>query len=156
MIVLLPLGILIGANFINSDSIMFMKIKDLILKSPEVYKTYNPSQLLVKLSLDFMFPAYFLIIPIMCSGIIGASSFVGEKEHKTLELLLYTPISMEQPLKAKVLGVFIPAYTITVVSFIVFGIIFNIGGYIYFGRIIFPDTRWLLIIFWISPIITVL
>ncbi len=78
-----------------------------------------------------MFPSYFLIIPIMCSGVIGASSFVGEKEHKTLESLLYTPISMEQLLRAKILGVFVPSYIVTLISFIVFGIIFNVGGFIY-------------------------
>jgi ABC-type Na+ efflux pump permease subunit len=103
-----------------------------------------------------MFPPYFLIIPIMCSGIIGASSFVGEKEHKTMETLLYTPISMEQLLKAKILGVFIPSYIITLLSFIAFGIIINIGGFIYFGGLIFPDIKWLIIILWISPVINLL
>jgi ABC-type Na+ efflux pump permease subunit len=49
----------------------------------------------------------------MCSGVIGASSFVGEKEHKTMESLLYTPISMERLLRAKILGVFVPSYIIT-------------------------------------------
>lgn len=103
-----------------------------------------------------MFPSYFLMIPIMCSGVIGASSFVGEKEHKTLESLLYTPISMEQLLRAKILGVFVPSYMVTLISFIVFGIIFNVGGFIYFGELIFPDVTWLIIILWISPAINLL
>jgi len=92
----------------------------------------------------------------MCSGIMGASSFVGEKEHKTMETLLYTPISMEQLLRAKILGVFIPSFIITLLSFIAFGIIINIGGLIYFGKLIFPDIKWLIIILWISPAINFL
>lgn len=154
--VIIPLAVLIGANFIGNDSSMFTKMAPLLKKLPSEYTTYTPAQLLIKVMIDFMFPSYFLIIPIMCSGVIGASSFVGEKEHKTLESLLYTPISMEQLLRAKILGVFVPSYIVTLISFIVFGIIFNVGGFIYFGGLIFPDIKWLIIILWISPAINLL
>lgn len=156
LIVIIPLAILIGANFIESDSSTFTKMAPLLKKLPSEYSAYAPAQLLIKVSLNFMFPSYFLIIPIMCSGVIGASSFVGEKEHKTMESLLYTPISMEQLLRAKILGVFVPSYIITFISFIIFGIIFDIGGFIYFGKLIFPDIKWLIIIFWISPAVNLL
>lgn len=156
LVLIIPLGILIGASFIGNDSDMFTKMAPLLEKLPSKYATYTPAQLLIKVAVDFMFPSYFLIIPIMCSGVIGASSFVGEKEHKTLESLLYTPISMEQLLRAKILGVFVPSYIVTFISFIVFGIIFNVGGFIYFGGLIFPDIKWLIIIFWISPAINLL
>ncbi len=156
LIVIIPLAILIGASFIGNDSNVFTKMAPLIKKLPSEYTKYTPAQLLIKVTMNFMFPSYFLIIPIMCSGVIGASSFVGEKEHKTLESLLYTPISMEQLLRAKILGVFVPSYIVTLISFIVFGTIFNIGGFIYFGGLIFPDIKWLIIILWISPAINLL
>jgi ABC-type transport system involved in multi-copper enzyme maturation permease subunit len=152
--VLIPLALLIGVSFIGSDSNMIRQFGPLIKKLPSEYAAYNPAQLVVKIVINYMFPSYFLIIPIMCSGIIGASSFVGEKEHKTMETLLYTPISMEQLLRAKILGVFIPSYIITLISFIAFGIVVNIGGFIHFGGLIFPDLKWLIIILWISPAIT--
>jgi ABC-type Na+ efflux pump permease subunit len=154
--IIIPLAILIGANFIGNDSSMLTKLAPLLKRLPFEYSTYNPAQLLTKVVINFMFPSYFLIIPIMCSGVIGASSFVGEKEHKTLESLLYTPISMEQLLRAKILGVFIPSYIITVISFVFLSIIFNIGGIAYFGGLIFPDIKWLIIILWISPGINLL
>jgi len=156
LIVIIPIAILIGASFIGNDSSMLTKMGPLIKKLPSEYTTLTPSQLLIKVMINFMFPSYFLIIPIMCSGVIGASSFVGEKEHKTLESLLYTPISMEQLLRAKILGVFVPSYIVTLISFIVIGIIFNVGGLIYFGGVIFPDIKWLIIILWISPAINLL
>ncbi|MBL4934295.1 ABC transporter permease [Clostridium sp. YIM B02515] len=156
LMVIIPLAILIGASFIGKDSSMITKLGPLIKKLPSEYTAYTPAQLLIKVTINYMFPSYFLIIPIMCSGVIGASSFVGEKEHKTMESLLYTPISMEQLLRAKILGVFIPSYIITLLSFIVFGIVFNIGGFIYFGGLIFPDIKWLIIILWISPAINLL
>lgn len=154
--VIVPLGVIIGANYIGNDSNMIRELGPLINKLPSEYIAYNPAQLLIKIVLNYMFPSYFLIIPIMCSGIIGASSFVGEKEHKTLETLLYTPISMEHLLRAKILGVFIPSYIITLISFVAFGIVVNIGGFIYFGGLIFPDIKWLIIILWISPAINLL
>lgn len=154
--VIIPLGILIGASFIENDSSMITKMAPLLKKLPSEYTTYTPAQLLIKIMINFMFPSYFLIIPIMCSGVIGASSFVGEKEHKTLESLLYTPISMEQLLRAKILGIFVPSYIVTLISFIAIGIIFNVGGFIYFGRLLFPDIKWLIIILWISPAINLL
>jgi len=154
--VLIPLALLIGVNYIGKDSNTIRQLGPLIKKLPSEYTAYTPAQLVLKIVINYMFPSYFLIIPIMCSGIMGASSFVGEKEHKTMETLLYTPISMEQLLKAKILGVFIPSYIITLISFIAFGIIINIGGFIYFGGIIFPDIKWLIIILWISPAINLL
>lgn len=154
--VIIPLAVIIGANFIGNDSNTIRQLGPLIKKLPSEYLTFNPGQLLIKIVMNYMFPAYFLIIPIMCSGIIGASSFVGEKEHKTLETLLYTPISMEELLRAKILGVFIPSYIITLISFVAFGIIVNIGGFMHFGGLIFPDIKWLIIILWISPAISLL
>jgi len=154
--VIIPLAILIAASYIGKDSNMIRQLGPLIKKLPSEYTAYNPAQLLIKIVINYMFPSYFLIIPIMCSGIIGASSFVGEKEHKTLETLLYTPISMEHLLRAKILGVFIPSYIITLLSFIAFGIVVNIGGFIHFRGLIFPDIKWLIIILWISPAINLL
>jgi len=156
LIVIMPLALFIGASFIGNDSSMITKMAPLIKKLPSEYAAYSPAQLLIKVMIKFMFPSYFLIIPIMCSGVIGASSFVGEKEHKTIESLLYTPISMEQLLRAKILGVFLPSYVVTLISFVVFGVICNIGGFMYFGGFIFPDIEWLIIIFWVSPAINLL
>ncbi|MDS0525405.1 ABC transporter permease subunit [Clostridium sp. SHJSY1] len=151
LIVVIPIGMFISTIFIGNDSSMLIKMAPLLKKLPSEYAAYTSSQLLIKVTVNYMFPSYFLIIPIMCSGIIGASSFVGEREHKTLESLLYTPISMEQLLRAKILGVFLPSYAVTLISFIVFGIIVNIGGFVYFGGLIFPDIKWLIIILWIAP-----
>lgn len=156
LMVLIPLALIIGVNYIGDASDVINDIEPLLKKLSAEYMLYTPAQLVIKIAVNYLFPAYFLIIPIMCSGIIGASSFVGEKEHKTMETLLYTPISMEQLLRAKILGVFLPSYIITLFSFIAFGVIVNIGGFLYFDGLIFPDLRWLIIILWISPAVNLL
>lgn len=154
--VLLP-AIMITAAYFMGDNVDMLKDLEMLLKQLSIdYTKYTPGQLLIYTAVNYMFPSFFLIIPIMASGIIGASSFVGEKEHKTMETLLYTPISMKQLLKAKILGVFIPSYIITLLSFVAFGIVINIGGFINFGSIIFPNLKWLIIILWLAPAISLL
>lgn len=153
---LLPLALVIGVNFIGEDSSILNDFRALMTNLPPEYTAFSSGQLVFVLALNYMFPSFFLLIPIMCSGVLGASSFVGEKEHKTMETLLYTPISMEHLLRAKILGVFIPSYLITVVSFVLFGIIVNIGGFLYFDGFIFPDYKWFIILLWLTPAISLL
>lgn len=154
IIIFIPTIFIIISYFAGNNYDMIKDLEKLLTMLPFDYKQYAPGQLLMLIVRDYMFPSFFLLIPIMAAGIIGASSFVGEREHKTMETLLYTPISMEQLLKAKILGVFIPAYIVTLLSFIGFGVVINIGGMLNFGHIIFPNLKWLIIILWVSPAVT--
>ena len=151
--VILPIGLLFGAQF-GMEGVNGMD--ELVEIFKEMFKTRNDTQLIVEIMMNYMFPILFLLIPVMTTSIIGAGSFVGEKERKTMESLLYTPITLKELFIAKTAGVAIPAYLITLVSSIVFGIIMNIGGWIYFGRMIFPNLKWVLLILWVCPAITML
>ena len=151
--VIFPIGLLFAAQF-GMKGVNGMD--ELIKIFGNLYKTHNDTQLIVEIMMNYMFPILFLLIPVMTTSIIGAGSFVGEKERKTMESLLYTPITLKELFIAKTVGVAIPAYLITLVSSIVFGIIMNIGGWIYFGRMIFPNLKWILLILWVCPAITIL
>ena len=50
----------------------------------------NQEQMILGLVLNKIMPAFFLMIPIMASSVMAASSFVGEKEKHTLETMLYS------------------------------------------------------------------
>lgn len=153
MMLILPLALVIGARYgvaaINGMDYMVKALGD-------KFNGLNNSQLLFEIGLNYMFPVFFLLIPVMASTIIGASSFVGEKEHKTMESLFYTPISMRELFTAKVIGSAVPALAVTLLSAIVFGIVMNIGGFLYFGRLVFPNLKWLILLFWVSPAVTVM
>lgn len=151
--VLLPIGLVFGAQF-GMEGMNGMD--ELIEIFRDMLGTYNDSQLIIEITMNYMFPIFFLFIPVMTSSIIGAGSFVGEKERKTMESLLYTPITLKELFIAKIVGVAIPAYFITLISSIVFGIIMNVGGWIYFGRMIFPNLKWILLILWVCPAVTLL
>jgi ABC-type Na+ efflux pump permease subunit len=154
MSVLLPTIMIIVSYFAAGSEDVLKDMEPLLKNLPIDYKQYTSGQLVIYTAVNYMFPSFFLIIPIMASGILGASSFVGEKEHKTMETLLYTPISMEQLLRAKIVGVFIPAYIVTLLSFVAFGIVINVGGIIHFAQLIFPNLKWLIIILWLAPSVT--
>jgi ABC-type Na+ efflux pump permease subunit len=75
--------------------------------------------------LNFSFIPLFMLIPIMVSSIIAANSVVGEKERKTLETLLYTPITNREFLVAKELAAFLPAIVIAFASFAGYFVVAN-------------------------------
>ncbi|MBD8838818.1 MULTISPECIES: ABC transporter permease [Paenibacillus] len=99
----------------------------------------------------YMFAPLFLIIPVMASSILTANSFAGEKERKTLEGLLFTPISMNTLFKGKVLAALIPSILLSWVTFLIYGIIANILMYPMFGTLMFPNLNWIILVVWVVP-----
>ncbi|MCP1182750.1 ABC transporter permease subunit [Paenibacillus sp. 1781tsa1] len=99
----------------------------------------------------YMFAPLFLIIPVMASSILTANSFAGEKERKTLEGLLFTPISMDTLFKGKVLAALIPSLLLSWVTFLIYGIIANILMYPMFGTLMFPNLNWIILVVWVVP-----
>lgn len=99
----------------------------------------------------YMFAPLFLIIPVMASSILTANSFAGEKERKTLEGLLFTPISMNTLFKGKVLAALIPSILLSWVTFLIYGIIANILMYPMFGTLMFPNVNWMILVLWVVP-----
>ncbi|MFK0522455.1 ABC transporter permease subunit [Paenibacillus illinoisensis] len=99
----------------------------------------------------YMFAPLFLIIPVMASSILTANSFAGEKERKTLEGLLFTPISMDTLFKGKVLAALIPSILLSWVTFLIYGIIANILMYPMFGAMMFPNWNWIILVLWVVP-----
>jgi ABC-2 type transport system permease protein len=66
------------------------------------------------------FAVMLVLIPVTSSMSLAAYSVVGEKQARTLEPLLVTPITTFELLGAKVLGAFIPSIALTAVSYIVY------------------------------------
>jgi ABC-2 type transport system permease protein len=83
------------------------------------------SEAVVQLFLFQQFLFVFMLIPITGAMALAAHSVVGEKQARTLEPLLATPITTFELLVAKVLGAFLPTLAIVVV-----------GLALYFGGIV--------------------
>jgi ABC-2 type transport system permease protein len=73
-----------------------------------------------------------VLTPVTGAMSIAAYSIVGEKQARTLEPLLATPLTTRELLGAKVLGAFLPALALTAVTFLVY-----LAGVIVFAE---PDA----------------
>jgi ABC-2 type transport system permease protein len=63
-----------------------------------------------------------VLAPVAASMSVAAYTVIGEKQARTLEPLLATPITTFELLSAKVLGALIPAVALTFASFTVYGL----------------------------------
>ena len=108
------------------------------------------------------FVAYFLIgpmllmVPIMTPIYIAADSFSGEKERKTIEPLLATPTSDVELFFGKVLTALVPSMTVCFTTFSIATFLLNLSAFRVFGRIIFPDLTYLVMMTATAPLATIL
>lgn len=110
----------------------------------------------IHLVLNYILPIFFLLIPIMSASIMSASAFVGEKEKRTLETLLYCPLSLKQIFQAKVLASFLLSMFVSITSFIVMFIVLETEIFFVMNSVILPEVKWLLILVLVSPAISLI
>ncbi|MBI2937003.1 MAG: ABC transporter permease subunit [Thaumarchaeota archaeon] len=102
----------------------------------------------------YFFAPFFLIIPLMASSVLASDSFAGEKERKTIEALLATPISDSELFLGKTMVSFVPAMAVTTLAFALYSVIVNaISFSVFGGRMLLPNLVWLLLIFGVAPTI---
>ena len=155
--VFLPLIIILGgSNNVMVNFIGGVKIFTEQLPSNFIPLNLNEGQVMVYAILMYFFVPLFLLIPVMISTIISTSSFTGEKERKTIEGLLYTPITNKELMLGKILASAIPSIIITWASIIVYGTIIDIYSINVLGEMIFPNLNWVIISLLLAPLVTFL
>lgn len=112
---------------------------------------YNAvQQSIVLMTVYFLAPAY-LLVPILISSVIAADSFAGEKERRTLEPLLYTPLTDGELLLGKLLAAWVPAVAVGLGSLLVESVVVNVGAWPIMGRVFFPTPTWIVLAVWVTP-----
>ncbi|MEI2690285.1 MAG: ABC transporter permease subunit [Anaerolineae bacterium] len=101
--------------------------------------------------LVYMLAPLFLIVPIMVSNVIAADSFVGEKERKTLEALLYTPTTDGELLTGKLLSAWLPALVVSVLGYLLYSVTANLAAARLVGEPLFPNLVWTVMVIWVAP-----
>jgi ABC-type Na+ efflux pump permease subunit len=161
-VVIFPLAILLGSNIpaVANSTLNDPDIQTFFANMPPAMQAYTAGldtlQAGMVMMLGFFFAPFFLIMPIMFSAVIAAETFAGEMERKTLEALLYTPVSDSELFLGKVVAAGVPALLVTWVSFLLYGLINNIAGWSMMGRIWFPLPTWYPLVFWVSPALAAL
>ncbi|GIK08135.1 MAG: ABC transporter permease [Anaerolineaceae bacterium] len=113
-------------------------------------------QTFVLYAAGFMLAPMFLIMPLMFSTVVGSDSFVGERERKTLEALLYAPTSDLELFLGKALAAILPAIGLSWITYAVYIVVVDAASYPLFGRIWFPLATWWPMMFWLTPALAVL
>ena len=108
------------------------------------------------LVLNYIMPLFFLMIPIMTASVMAASSFVGEKERRTLETLLYSPLSLKQIFRAKVAASFLLSMLVSFLSFFAMLVVVEAELFFLAGGLLLPGARWAAILLLVSPAISLI
>jgi len=156
--VLLPVVIVSIPNFSPSTTFSSGNLADFLTNLPpsiinEITGMTVQQSTIYLLVLYFLAPM-FLIVPIMASSVIASDSFAGEKERKTIEALLATPLTDAELFLGKILVAFIPAIIITFASFAIYSAVVDfLTAEMFNGLRLLPNQIWLTMIFGLSPAI---
>ncbi len=97
-----------------------------------------------------------LLIPIILPAVTASETIIGEKERKTMEALLASPLSETELVTGKILSSFIPSVAGTAFAALIYGIITNIMIYPFTNSILFLDPLSLVFLFVIAPLLSIL
>ena len=122
---------------------------------PESMKDYTEQQGIFYVALDLVLPMLFLMIPIMTGAMASSVFFAGERERKTLETLLLSPMPPQKIGRIKWISSTVIAVLITFASFFLFTLISAVGDIILEIRF-FMDLSWIITVFLLSPLLAIL
>jgi ABC-type Na+ efflux pump permease subunit len=107
------------------------------------------------LYINFMIIPFFLMSAIINSAVISSYSFAGEKERKTLETLLFSPITIKELFVSKMIAAFVPSIVMTYIAFFLCAIFVNLIVYPSFKILSFFTPTWMTFMFWLVPILII-
>jgi ABC-type Na+ efflux pump permease subunit len=130
-------------------------VSTLFDKVIENWDTLHPqTQTLILLSYA-MFIAV-LLLPIIIPAVTASETVVGEKERKTMEAILASPMSESEIVIGKIISSFLPSVIGTLVASITYMLFIDILLYPYLGFILFPDLLSMVFVLVISPLISII
>lgn len=150
--VLLPSIFVIAGHFTPDDP----DLQQMLSLLPESIQESSLEQLIHQMLLNYILPVFFLMIPIMTASIMAASSFVGEKEKRTLETLFYAPLTLKEIFRAKVLACFLVSMLVSLISFAAMLLVLETELFFLTGSGLFPGISWLVILLLVSPAISLI
>ena len=156
LVVPIVLAIVLPSIFVIAVVLAPEKISDfqVLLDMLPITAGTNEQQLVLGLLLNKIMPVFFLMIPIMASSVMAASSFVGEKEKRTLETFLYSPLSLKRLFQAKILAGFVVGMAVSYIAFVAMILVIEGEMLILTGGSVLPDGSWLIIMLLIAPAIS--
>jgi ABC-2 type transport system permease protein len=95
---------------------------------------------------------FYLIMSVTTASMSAAFSIVGEKQQRTLEPILATPISDRELMISKLLAVVVPSIVITWAAGLIGAAVCNVLGFRAFDSLLLPDRFWAMALFVLAPL----
>jgi ABC-2 type transport system permease protein len=144
-------------GYLDTPDIVWLdKVIELMPAGSQALAGDDIAQAFVTIILVYGAAAFYPLLPLLVVTTIAADSFVGEKERKTLEALLYTPTTDWELLLGKLLSAWLPALGIAWGGFLLYTVLANLAAWPVMGRLFFPTTNWLILAVWIAPAVAAL
>lgn len=153
LLVALPLGVAMGAR-LGAAAIDLADFAGFLSVLPaEIAQrvAVNPAAGVIEVSLVYLLSPMLLIVPLMTASVIAADAIAGERERKTLEGLLLTPLTDRELFVAKLLGALLPAVSIGIVGGIIYAIVADLAAAGVVIGLLFPNLVWTALVFWVGP-----
>jgi len=112
---------------------------------------FNAKQRWDFLTLVYFLAPVYLVVPLTTASSIAADSFVGEKERKTIEALLYTPTTDQEIFLAKLLSPWIIGMGLALIGFLLYTVVANVTAWPDMHRVFFPNLMWIILVLWVAP-----
>ncbi|GAA2583641.1 ABC transporter permease subunit [Actinomadura fulvescens] len=141
-----------GDRFLNMAAVLDRVGGELVERHPQA----DSEALLAVAFLTRYFAPLFLLLPLMLATSTAADSFAGEKERKTLETLLHSPITNAELILGKVVAAALPALLVAGGAFGAYIVVANGLGEWLVGSWIMPTAEWWVLVLWTVPASTTL
>lgn len=149
----LPSIFILTVHFAPGEMSEFQKMLDLL---PINRQADTVSRTLISIIINSVMPIFFAVIPIMAASVMAASSFVGEKEKRTLETLLYCPLPLKKIFQSKVYASFILSMAVSFISFLAMLIVVEVEVLLTTGGMLPLEFSWLAMMLVVSPAVSLL
>jgi ABC-type Na+ efflux pump permease subunit len=159
LLVLLPAALIVAPQLVPGAA-SSEELQELLARLPPRMQArfagYDPLQRMVVYVAGYMWAPLFLIVPLIVAGGVAADSFAGERERKTLEALLHTPLTDLELFAGKVAGAWAMSMLVALLGFVLYALTVNLAAWPVMGRAFFPNLTWLLLIAWVTPAVALL
>jgi ABC-2 type transport system permease protein len=98
---------------------------------------------------------FYLLMPVAIASTAAAFSIVGEKQQRTLEPILATPITDREFLAAKLVVCLVPTVAVTWITAVVAIALVDVVGFVRARELILPDRFWLAGVGLMAPLLGV-
>jgi ABC-2 type transport system permease protein len=158
LLVLLPVGLVVSAR-LGADALDLGDIEQLLGLLPAALAarvTTDPTAGIIEVGLVYLLSPMLLIVPLMTASVIAADAIAGERERKTLEGLLLTPLSDRELFIAKLLGAWLPAIAVGIGGGVVYALVSDLAAIGVVDGLMFPNLVWAMLVLWLGPALAAL